>query len=171
MFTVTKWSLIDRQVDCQQIKPVQYLWEGCDFSCFLRMLSSFADEFSSLKHNIRVYYQRWFPGQSRIRFPFFPSSEWCIPPPLLLNTWYSLCKTTVGSHEINRLIFKWPANDPVGHAKTDFKQIPCLPGDQNEVYMRWKSPQCPAKARMGGRGAGFSNDWLPNKRLITKQLF
>ena len=27
-------------------------------------------------------------------------------------------KNTVGSHEINRLIFEWPANNPVGDAKT-----------------------------------------------------
>ena len=36
-------------------------------------------------------------------------------------------------------------------AKSNFK------GNQNEVYMRWKSLQSPAKARMGG--AGVLNDW------------
>ena len=103
--------------------------------------------------------------------PRFPGTKvsGAFPPPLLFNTWHSLCKTTVGSHEINRLIFKRPANNVVGDAKTDFKPIPRLPGDQNEVYMRWKSLQSPTKARMGV--AGVSNDWLPNKWLVTKQLF
>ena len=70
MFTPTKLSLIARQVDCLQNKPVQSLWEGFDFSCFLRMPSSFADEFSAWKH-VTAYYRKSFPGQSRIQFLFF----------------------------------------------------------------------------------------------------
>ena len=39
----------------------------------------------------------------------------------------------------------------------DFQQIPRLLGNQNGVYLRWKSPQSPAKAQMGACG-GFK--WL-----------
>ena len=38
----------------------------------------------------------------------------------------------------------------------DFQWIPRLPGNQNGVYMRWKSPQSPSKAQ---GAAGVSNDW------------
>ena len=46
-----------------------------------------------------------------------------------------------------------PLNSPGRECEDrDIQRIPRLPGNQNGVYMRLKSPQPPAKARMGGGG-------------------
>ena len=67
-------------------------------------------------------------------------------------------KNTVGSHEINRLIFERPANNPKGDAKTvTSSHSPAYRGTKLKCIWGESPRKSPAKARMGG--AGVSNDW------------
>ena len=82
---------------------------------------------------------------------------------VLFNTCYSLCETIVGSHEINRLIFKRPANNPVGDAKTvTSSEFPAYRGTKMKCI--WgESPRHPPP-RPGGGCGGFK--WLVHYQTI-----
>ena len=77
---------------------------------------------------------------------------------LLLTSITHWLKNTVGSHEINRLIFERPANNPVGDAKTvTSSEFPAYRGTKMKC-IRGESPHNPP-LRLEWGDAGVSNDW------------
>jgi len=88
---------------------------------------------------------------------------------LLLPSITHWLKNTVGSHEINRLIFERPGNNPVGNAKTmTSRELPAYQGTKMKCI--WgESPHNPPLRPKWGVPV-VSNDWCITFLCFALQL-
>ena len=90
--------------------------------------------------------------------PYFSTHSTPFVNNLLLPSVTHWLKNTVGSHEINRLIFERPANKLVGDAKTvTSSEFPTYPG--TKMKCMWSESSRNPLPRPECGGAGVSNDW------------